>query len=461
MGVLYSFYLYEVYLGLQGVKNLDETETLPQTVDEVAQLNREVETLHAQLNAFQTTLAKAKVAIPSDVIFGVRQLSSKLISLQENVATLERERGSLRALAEIGYVVNSSLDLQIVLSEVMDTIIQLAGAQRAFLMLQDAQGELYTVVARNWKLESLSPGEHEISRTVINRVVQDGEALLTTNAQEDPRFDGIQSVVAYSLRSILCVPLKVKDDLIGVIYADNRVKEGIFTENHRFLLSAFANQAAAALENAQLFNDLSMSYDQTLEALITALDARERETEQHTRRVVDYSMALAEKIGLSDDELIEIRRGALMHDIGKIGVPDAILQKPGPLTDAEWEVMRRHPEEGLRILQDITFFKGAIDIIGSHHEHYDGCGYPRGLVGDQIPLGARIFAIADAFDAITSDRPYRKAQSFEAAYEEILRCRSTQFDPQVVDAFRSIDKEEWMALRALSLPRERTRLVGR
>lgn len=438
---------------------MDETETLPQTVDELAQLSQEVETLHAQLKAFQAALARTNVTIPSDVLQGVRQLSARLIVLQESVGSLEQERGSLRALAEIGYVVNSSLDLQIVLSEVMDTIIQLSGAQRAFLMLQDAQGELYTVVGRNWKLESLGPGEYEVSRTVIDRVVENGEALLTTNAQEDPRFDGIQSVVAYSLRSILCVPLKVKDDLIGVIYADNRIKEGIFTENHRFLLSAFANQAAAALENAQLFNDLSMSYDQTLEALVTALDARERETEQHTRRVVDYSMALAKKMGLSDDELIEIRRGALMHDIGKIGVPDAILQKPGPLTEEEWVVMRRHPEEGLRILQDITFFKGAIDIIGSHHEHYDGSGYPRGLAGKEIPLGARIFAVADAFDAITSDRPYRKAQPFKVAYEEMLRCRGTQFDPKVVDAFRSIDEEEWIVLRALSLPRERNRQI--
>jgi putative nucleotidyltransferase with HDIG domain len=436
---------------------LNETETIPQTADELAQLSREVEALHAQLNTFQAALTRTDITIPSDVLQGVRQLNSRLIVLQESVVILEQERGSLRALAEIGYVVNSSLDLQTVLSEVMDTIIQLSGAQRAFLMLQDAQGELYTVVGRNWKLESLKPGEYEISRTLIDRVAQEGEAILTTNAQEDPRFDSIQSVVAYSLRSILCVPLKVKDDLIGVIYADNRVREGIFTENHRFLLSAFANQAAAALENAQLFNDLSMSYDQTLEALVTALDARERETEQHTRRVVDYSMALAKKMGLSDDELIEIRRGALMHDIGKIGVPDAILQKPGPLTEEEWVVMRRHPEEGLRILQDITFFKGAIDIIGSHHEHYNGSGYPRGLIGEQIPLGARIFAIADALDAITSDRPYRKAQPFKVAYEEILRCRGTQFDPKGVDAFRSIDEEEWIALRALSLPRKRTR----
>ena len=426
--------------------NLDEIEALPRTVDEIAELSRMVEAMIRQSGS----------TLPKNLLHSLNQLNAELIAVQEKVGTIEEQWGGLRALAEIGYVVNSSLEVRTVLSEVMDKFIQLTGAQRAFLMLQDDQGKLYTVVGRNWKLESLKPGEYEISRTVVDRVVQEEEAILTTNAQEDPRFDGIQSVVAYSLRSILCVPLIVKDEFIGVIYADNRVREGIFTENHRFLLSAFANQAAAALENAQLFNDLSMSYEQTLEALVTALDARERETEQHTRRVVLYSMALAKKMGLSDEELIEIRRGALMHDIGKIWVPDAILQKPGPLTEEEWVVMRRHPEEGLRILQGIVFFEGAVDIVGSSHEHYDGSGYPRGLVGDQIPLGARIFAVADAFDAITSDRSYRKAQPFKAAYEEILRCRGTQFDPKVVDVFRSIDEEEWMALRALTIPRERS-----
>lgn len=446
MGAVYFLYLKEAYLRLKGVENLDEIKIFPRNVDTIAELSRMVEAM----------IERSGSTLPKNLLLSLNQLNAELITVQEKVGNLEEEWGSLRALAEIGYVVNSSLDVQTVLSEVMDKFIQLTGAQRAFLMLQDDQGELYTVVGRNWMLESLKPGEYEISRTVVDRVVQEGKALLTTNAQEDPRFDGIQSVVAYSLRSILCVPLQVKDELTGVIYADNRVREGIFTENHRFLLSAFANQAAAALENAQLFNDLSMSYEQTLEALVTALDARERETGQHTRRVVLYSMALAKKMGLPDEELIEIRRGALVHDIGKIWVPDAILQKPGPLTEEEWVVMRRHPEEGLRILQGIMFFEGAVDIVGSSHEHYDGSGYPRGLVGDQIPLGARIFAVADAFDAITSDRSYRKAQPFRVAYDEILRCRGTQFDPKVVDVFRSIDEEEWMALRALGIPREKT-----
>jgi HD-GYP domain-containing protein (c-di-GMP phosphodiesterase class II) len=249
--------------------------------------------------------------------------------------------------------------------------------------------------------------------------------------------------------------LKVKEELIGVIYADNRMQEGIFSEDERSLLSAFANQAAVALENARLFNDISISYDQTLEALVTALEVRERETKMHTRRVVLYSMALAQKMGLSEDQVFELQRGAWMHDIGKIGVPDAILNKPGPLYEEEWAQMQRHPELGVDILEGIIFFKGAIDVVGASHEKYDGTGYPLGLKGEQIPLGARIFALADALDALTSDRPYRKAQSFQAAYKEILRCRGTQFEPQVVDAFMSISEEEWLALREITLPRDK------
>jgi putative nucleotidyltransferase with HDIG domain len=165
-------------------------------------------------------------------------------------------------------------------------------------------------------------------------------------------------------------------------------------------------------------------------------------------------MALAQKMGLSDDQMQELRRGALMHDIGKIGVPDAILNKPGPLSEDEWVQMRRHSSLGVDILEGIMFFQGAIDIVGASHERYDGSGYPHGLKGEEIPLGARIFTIADALDAITSDRPYRKAQPFDVALKEIKSKRGTQFDPKVVDAFLAIDKIEWRELRGITLPRK-------
>lgn len=433
---------------------MTETTNSTDNIEDLFQLSREIEAIQTRLVSFQYSLAQFDLSLPKSVLQRLNELTAKSVSIRESVARVEEDRSNLQALAEIGYVVNSSLDLPTVLYEVMDTIIKLTGAQRAFLM-QRVGSEMEITIARNWEHESLRPGEYEISRTVVNEVVKHGEAVVTTNAQEDPRFDKVQSVVIFNLRSILCVPLKVKEELIGVIYADNSVREGVFTEEDCSLLSAFANQAAVALENAQLFNDISISYDQTLEALVTALEFRELETTMHTRRVVLYSMALAQKMGLSDDQTQQLRRGALMHDIGKIGVPDAILNKPGPLSEDEWVQMRRHSSLGVDILEGIMFFQGAIDIVGASHEQYDGSGYPHGLKGEEIPLGARIFAVVDALDAITSDRPYRKAQSFEEALKEIKSKRGTQFDPKVVDAYLAIDEDEWRALRGITLPRKR------
>lgn len=421
------------------------------------QLSRQAQNISGDLLAFQSTLKQKRLTFPPDLLEALNELCMGLTTSQEQISVMEKEFQSLQALAKIGYVINSSLDLTIVLNEVMDTIIQLTGAERAFLMLRNAVGEMEIVIARNWEHEVLAREEQAISSTIVNEVVEQGESVLTFNAREDPRFGSMHSVVAHNFRSILCVPLKVKDDLIGVIYADNKAREGIFNDQDRTLLTAFANQAAVALENAQLFNDLSISYGQTLDALVAALDVRDHETEGHTRRVVLYSLRLARTLGLSEDAQMDLRRGAMMHDIGKLGIPDSILLKPGPLTDEEWKLMRRHPEIAESMLEGIPFFRGAIEIIAAHHERYDGSGYPRGLAGEEIPLGARIFAVADAFDAITSHRPYREAQPYRVAREEIQKGRGTQFDPDVVDAFLTVDEKEWQGLRAITLPRTKER----
>ncbi len=192
---------------------------------------------------------------------------------------------------------------------------------------------------------------------------------------------------------------------------------------------------------------IAQAYSNTLVALVNALDAREHETSDHSQRVVRYTLAIARRMGLRDDQLEHIGRGALLHDIGKIGVPDSILLKPGPLTHAEWTEMRRHPEVGYRILQTIDFLRPAAEIVLAHQERWDGGGYPRGLCGEAIPLGARIFAIADTLDAMTSDRPYRRAVSFAQARLEIARCAGTQFDPMCVEAFTQIADDELAALR--------------
>lgn len=196
---------------------------------------------------------------------------------------------------------------------------------------------------------------------------------------------------------------------------------------------------------------VELAYHSTLLALVAALDAREHETSDHSQRVVRYTDSIARKMGIAGEEIREIRRGALLHDIGKIGVPDSILLKPGPLDPNEWDEMRRHPDVGFNILQQIDFLSAPAKIVLFHHERFDGTGYPNRLAGKNIPIGARIFTIADTLDAITSDRPYRKAASFDVARAEIARCCGTQFDPEAVEVFMGIQESEFEALRSCAL----------
>ena len=194
--------------------------------------------------------------------------------------------------------------------------------------------------------------------------------------------------------------------------------------------------------------DLERSYDITLEAMGDALDLRDAETQGHSRRVTAYTIALARELGLNAEELKVIARGAFLHDIGKISTPDAVLLKPGKLDARETEIMREHCERGYEIVRKIPFLREASEIVLAHQESFDGSGYPRGLCGEEIPLGARIFAIADTLDAMTSDRPYRKAASFESAQAEIARCAGRQFDPDLVARFLQVPADRWRELRA-------------
>jgi putative nucleotidyltransferase with HDIG domain len=198
----------------------------------------------------------------------------------------------------------------------------------------------------------------------------------------------------------------------------------------------------------QAMEDLEHSYDVTLEALGDALDLKDSETEGHSKRVTAYTIALARAIGINPAQIKVIARGAFLHDIGKMAIPDEILRKPGKLSQEEQEAMREHCTRGYQMLRKIPFLKEAAEIVFSHQEYFDGNGYPNGLRGNEIPIGARIFAVADTLDAITSDRPYRKARSFDAAREEILRFSGAQFDPAVVEVFLKIPNELWHELRS-------------
>jgi putative nucleotidyltransferase with HDIG domain len=210
-------------------------------------------------------------------------------------------------------------------------------------------------------------------------------------------------------------------------------------------LESLAGQAAIAIDNASLFDslqranrELAAAYDTTLEGWSKALDLRDEETEGHTLRVTTLTVELARRLGIPDRDLVHIRRGALLHDIGKMGIPDHILRKPGPLTDDEWVLMRKHPVYAYDLLAAIPYLRPALDIPYSHHEKWDGLGYPRGLKGDAIPLAARIFAVVDVWDALTSDRPYRAAWPREQALVHIREQAGKHFEPAVVEAFLEI-----------------------
>jgi putative nucleotidyltransferase with HDIG domain len=243
----------------------------------------------------------------------------------------------------------------------------------------------------------------------------------------------------------LLKPLSLKAVLVSVHQVLERKKLESELENYRLHLEEMVQQRTAQLRMA--LGEIEKTYDETLQALAAALDLRDNETAGHSRRVMAYAVEIAKVLGCSKKQMKTIARGALLHDIGKIGIPDSILMKTGPLTGEEHAVMEAHVRVGYSLLSQIRFLRGAAEIILSHHERFDGTGYPQGLLAEEIPLGARIFAVADTLDALTSDRPYRQATTFALAREIITQQSGRQFDPAVVSAFLSINEGTWEDLR--------------
>jgi len=272
-----------------------------------------------------------------------------------------------------------------------------------------------------------------------------GRAELTSPAQIPDRAEliGAENFAAYFI-----APLIIKDKLLGALEIYHRAPLTMKTEWLKFL-ETLAGQAAIAIDNVTLFEnlqrsntELSLAYDATIEGWSAALDLRDKETEGHTQRVTEMTVRLAKAMGFSKQELVQVRRGALLHDIGKMGIPDRILLKPDKLTDEEWGVMRRHPAYAYQLLKQITYLDSALDIPYCHHEKWDGTGYPRGLKETDIPLSARIFAVVDVYDALTSDRPYRKGWSHKKVIDFIHEQSDSHFDAQVVDAFLKMVEED-------------------
>ncbi|HZW04775.1 MAG TPA: HD domain-containing phosphohydrolase, partial [Anaerolineaceae bacterium] len=257
------------------------------------------------------------------------------------------------------------------------------------------------------------------------------------------RTDSLRSLLfaVEGFRAYFAIPLITKGQVKGVLEVFHR--EPLTPPREWFsFLDTLCGQATIAIENSQLYDslqrsnvELMLAYDATIEGWSHALDLRDKETEGHTQRVSEMTLRLAKTLGVSEQELKHIRHGALLHDIGKMAIPDGILLKPGPLTEEEWEIMRMHPVYAYELLSPIAYLRPALDIPYCHHEHWDGSGYPRGLKGEQIPLAARLFSIVDAWDALRSDRPYRKAWSEERALDYIAEQAGKHFDPSLVKLF--------------------------
>lgn len=403
--------------------------------------------IRASLMGMTPRLAQAGGADGGDLLKEISRITQTLVGLEQSVGDLLKKGDTkLGALMGVGRSINSTLGLQRVLEEVMDSLIELMRAERGFLMLKTPDGQLKIRVGRGLAHTNLSENSPEFSWTMLNHVANSGEAVLTTNAQEDPRFDKQESVAAYQLRSVLCAPLKLKDIVIGVMYVDNRAHAGRFQSRDRELITAFADQAAVAIDNARLFDslqdknrELEEAYQATLEGWVSALDMRDKETEGHTQRVTVITQRLARKLGVGDEDMIHITRGALLHDIGKMAIPDGILLKPGKLTDMERKLIEMHPIYAYEMLKTIDFLKSAIDIPWCHHEKWDGTGYPRKLKGEEIPFAARIFPLADVWDALTSNRPYREGMPHDQVREIIRKDIGTHFDPMVAEAFLDME----------------------
>ena len=270
----------------------------------------------------------------------------------------------------------------------------------------------------------------------------DQEIVHVENLQEnDTEFSGTSQLRKEGFISYICVPLMAKGQVVGVMEIFHR-KEFQPEPDWLDFLTTLAGQAAIAIDNTTLFTslqranlELELAYDNTLEGWSRALELRDMETKGHSQRVTEYTIQLAQMMGMNKDEIVQVRRGALLHDIGKMGVPDRILLKPGPLTDDEWEIMKQHPVNAYRLLSPIPFLKSALEIPYYHHERWDGSGYPQGLKGEQIPLAARIFAVVDVWDALSSDRPYRKAWPGEKTIKYLQEEAGILFDPNVVNNF--------------------------
>jgi len=364
---------------------------------------------------------------------------------QEGKKQAEAELKGRLAELEVLYSISSSLrhleSLDAILSSLLDQTLAALEAEAGAIWLENRDGKkLHLASARGWleRLDALvfEPGEGLVGSTyLLEQPYTCPEFIL------DPKINKKALAIAPSGWGGALVPIYNNEEIIGVMAISVALPREITAEEVK-LLASIAEMAGIAIHRIRLFEDLqaagevlASAYDETIKGWAGALELRDQETEGHCERVPSLTMTIARKLGIPEDQIIHIYRGSLLHDIGKMGIPDSILLKPGKLDDKEWELMYKHPSYAYDMLGPIDYLRPALDIPYCHHEKWDGSGYPRGLKGEEIPMAARIFAVVDVYDALTSDRPYRKAWSENEALEYVKNESGRHFDPQVVEVF--------------------------
>jgi putative nucleotidyltransferase with HDIG domain len=395
----------------------------------------------------------AQVAVAYENAFRYDEIQRHAASLQIEVserkkaeAKIENQLQRLSALRAIDLVITSSFDLRVTLELILQQIVsQLRVDAAAILIFNEASGELEFAAGQGFRGTGITRLRLRLGEDYAGRVALERRMLCIPDfSQTEHRLTQRELITGEDFISFYAVPLIAKEKVKGVLELFHRSRLNPDSEWLDFF-QTLGGQTAIAIDNTELFDDLQRSnddlilaYDATIEGWSRALDLRDKETEGHTQRVTAMTMKLASAMGISEAELIHIRRGALLHDIGKMGVRDHILLKPEPLTEEEWGVMRKHPQYAYEMLSPIAFLYPALDIPYCHHERWDGNGYPRGLKGKQIPFAARVFAVVDVWDALSSDRPYRPAWPREKVLDHIKSEAGTHFDPKVVEVFLSM-----------------------
>ena len=347
----------------------------------------------------------------------------------------QEPRNELEVLLEMGVELASTLDLSRVLSLALQKAEELCHAESSSIWeLDDEKKELFFRVVRGRAAGEIQSLRVPLGRGIVGSVALSGQAEIVNHVVEDPRWSGDRDP-HFTTRNILTVPLIARGTVIGVLQLLNRGGGEGFTADDLRRMQLFAGILAAAVQNARLYAEQKRSFVEMVTALSEAIERRDPYTGGHVRRVVTYSVLLGQEMGLVPEQLDELRLAAILHDIGKIAVPDQILRKPARLDADEVAVMARHTVDGAEMVGRIRSLRHLVPGIRSHHERLDGRGYPDGLVDRDLPLIPRIIGVADTFDAMTTDRPYRKALTPAAAADEIARLAGTQFCPQVAAAF--------------------------